>query len=103
MIIYRHVVLLKFTGATTLADVKKVEDAFNSLPSQIPQIKGYEWGINDTAHNPTKNEGFTNCYFLTFNSVEDFETYENSTPHQAFLHLAKPYLDNAIVICYFPE
>ena len=42
--VLRHVVMFKFKDGTTAEQVKKVEDAFRKLPTQIKEIKGFEWG-----------------------------------------------------------
>ena len=44
----RHVVLFKFKEGTTQSDIRKVEEAFKALPEKIPQIKGFEWGTNNS-------------------------------------------------------
>ena len=44
----RHVVLFKFKESATPEDIAKVEKAFSELPSKIPEIKGFEWGINNS-------------------------------------------------------
>src|SRR5690606_28567368 len=44
----RHVVLFKFKPGTSKENIAKVEAAFSALPSKIPQIVGYEWGLNNS-------------------------------------------------------
>jgi len=94
----RHVVLFKFKDGTTPEQVKTIEDAFRTLPSKIPQIVGYEWGTNISPEG--KSEGFTHCFFLTFNSVPDRDAYLPHPDHKAFGKTLRPHLDKVMVIDY---
>ena len=67
--VLRHVVLFKFNEDATEAAVEKLNAAFNALPEVIPEIKAFEWGINDSPED--FHQGFTHCYLLTFDSVKD--------------------------------
>lgn len=95
----RHVVLFKFKDGTSPADVKKVEDAFGKLPSQIREIAAYEWGTNNSPEN--LNQGFTHCFFVTFKSEQDRGVYLPHPAHQAFVEVLKPHLDKVLVIDYW--
>ena len=95
----RHVVLLSFYDVCTPAEVKVVEDGLNALPSKIPTIKGYEWGINSS---PEKvNKGFTHCYFLTFHSEKDRDEYLTDPAHLAFKSVMKPCVSDLLVVDYW--
>jgi Stress responsive A/B Barrel Domain len=95
----RHVVLFKFKDGTSPADVKKVEDAFGKLPSQIREIAAYEWGTNNSPEN--LNQGFTHCFFVSFSSEKDRGVYLPHPAHQAFVEVLKPLLDKVLVIDYW--
>jgi hypothetical protein len=95
----RHVVLFKFKDGTSPADVKKVEDAFGKLPSQIKEIAAYEWGTNNSPEN--LNQGFTHCFFVSFRSEKDRVVYLPHPAHQAFVEVLKPHLDKVLVIDYW--
>ncbi|HEX5667773.1 MAG TPA: Dabb family protein [Chitinophagaceae bacterium] len=95
----RHVVLFKFKDGTSPADVKKVEEAFGKLPSQITEIAGYEWGTNNSPEN--LNQGFTHCFFVSFRSEKDRGVYLPHPAHQAFVDVLKPHLDKVLVIDYW--
>jgi hypothetical protein len=95
----RHVVLFKFKEGTSPADVKKVEDAFSKLPSQIKEIAGYEFGTNNSPEN--LNQGFTHCFFVSFKSEQDRSVYLPHPAHQAFVEVLKPHLDKVLVIDYW--
>ncbi len=95
----RHVVLFKFKETATAADIKSVEDAFSALPAKIPQIKGYEWGLNNSPEN--LNKGLTHCFFLTFDSEEDRAIYLPHPDHKAFGEVLGPHLDDVVVVDYW--
>lgn len=97
----RHVVLFKFKEGTTKAQMKEVEDAFSALPSKIDQIKGYEWGLNNSPEGLDK--GFTHAFFLTFESEEDRAIYLPHPDHKAFGAVLSPYLDDVLVIDYWTK
>jgi hypothetical protein len=97
--VLRHVVLFKFKANTSKKDIEKVEAAFSALPSKIPQIVGYEWGINNSPEGLDK--GFTHCFFLTFRSEEDRAIYLPHPDHKAFGAILTPYLEDATVVDYW--
>jgi hypothetical protein len=95
----RHVVLLNFFDVCTVAEVKTVEDGLNALPAKIPVIKAYEWGINNSPEK--ENKGFTHCYFLTFDSAEDRDSYLADPNHMAFKKIMKPCVSDILTIDYW--
>lgn len=95
----RHVVLFKFKPGTSKEDIAKVEAAFSALPSKIPQIVGYEWGLNNSPEGLDK--GFTHCFFLTFHSEEDRAIYLPHPDHKAFGAVLTPHLEDAVVVDYW--
>ncbi|MDP5140669.1 MAG: Dabb family protein [Spirosomaceae bacterium] len=97
--VLRHVVMFKYKDTTTEADIQSVNDAFAALPSKIEQIKGYEFGTNNSPEGLDK--GFTHCYFLTFHSEEDRAVYLPHPDHKAFGELLGPFLDDVMVIDYW--
>lgn len=97
--VLRHVVLFKFKANTSKEDIEKVEAAFSALPSKIPQILDYEWGINNSPEGLDK--GFTHCFFLTFRSEEDRAIYLPHPDHKAFGTVLTPHLEDATVVDYW--
>ena len=97
--VLRHVVLFKFKEGTSTAAIKKVEDVFSDLPSKIPQIMSYEWGLNNSPEGLEK--GFTHCFFLTFKSEKDRAVYLPHPDHKAFGQTLSPYLDDVLVVDYW--
>ncbi|MFC3811543.1 Dabb family protein [Lacihabitans lacunae] len=97
----RHVVMFKFKDSSTPADIKSVEDAFRALPTKIKQIKGYEWGTNNSPEG--LDQGFTHVFFLTFRSEEDRAIYLPHPDHKAFGALLGPHLDKVMVLDYWAK
>ena len=95
----RHVVLFKFKDDAKPEQVKQVEDAFRKLPSQIKEIKDFEWGTNNSPEN--LNQGLTHCFFLSFESERDRDIYLPHPAHKEFGSLLKPYLDKVVVVDYW--
>lgn len=95
----RHVVLFSFKSTSSVDDVKKVEDAFRALPSKIKEIKGFEWGKNNSPEG--LDQGFTHCFLVSFHSEKDREVYLPHPAHKAFVDVLKPHLDKVLVIDYW--
>lgn len=97
----RHVVVFKFKDSASVENVKKVEDAFRNLQNEIPEIKGFEWGTNNSPEG--LNDGFTHVFFVSFASEEDREVYLPHPKHKEFVEILKPHLEKAFVIDYWAE
>ena len=95
----RHMVLFKFKDESSAADIKKVEDAFRALPSKIKEIKGFEWGKNNSPEN--LNQGFTHAFFVSFASEKGREVYLPHPAHKDFVKILSPYLDKVLVLDYW--
>ena len=91
----------KFKDSSSAADVKKVEEAFAALPGKLPQIKGYEWGKNNSPEN--LNQGLTHCFILTFSSEKDRDEYLVHPDHKAFGKVLGPHLDKVTVVDFWTE
>ena len=98
--VLRHVVMLKFTDSATAAIVQDIENTFKALPSKIPSIKGFEWGINNSPEG--FNEGLTHCFVVSFDDEKGRQAYWDNPATNDFVnnHL-KPYLTKVLVIDYF--
>ncbi|QWX82738.1 Dabb family protein [Cellulophaga sp. HaHaR_3_176] len=97
----RHVVLFKFKDNAPDEKIKEIENAFNELPSKIPQILDYEWGLNNSPEN--LNKGLTHCFFLTFKNEADRAIYLPHPDHKAFGTLLDSYLDDVLVVDYWTK
>ncbi len=94
----RHVVLFKFKDGTSAEEIKKVEDAFRELPKKVPAIRGFEWGTNMSPEG--LSQGFTHCFFLTFNDAKARDEYLPHPSHKEFGKVLRPYLDKVLVVDY---
>lgn len=97
----RHVVLFKFKDSATPAQIKKVEDAFRKLPSKLKEIKGFEWGTNNSPEG--LSQGFTHVFFVSFDSEADRAVYLPHAEHKAFVKVLEPHLDKALVVDYWTK
>jgi hypothetical protein len=95
----RHVVLFKFKDSSSADDVARVEKEFRALSTKISLIKDFEWGKNSSPEN--LNQGLTHCFFVTFSSDKDRDTYLTHPAHQAFVEILKPHLDKVTVMDYW--
>ncbi|WP_425504320.1 Dabb family protein [Rhabdobacter roseus] len=97
----RHVVLFKFKDSASPAQIKEVEDAFRQLPSKIKTIKDLEWGTNNSPEG--LDQGFTHCFFVTFENEEGRATYLPHPDHKAFGKVLGPHLDKVLVVDYWVQ
>lgn len=97
----RHVVLFKFKEDADPAAIKKVEEAFAALPGKIPQIRDFEWGMNNSPEG--LNKGLTHCFLLTFDSEEDRAVYLPHPDHKAFGALLGDILEDVTVVDYWTD
>ncbi|QRR02846.1 Dabb family protein [Dyadobacter sandarakinus] len=97
----RHVVLFKFKDSATPAQVKEVEEAFKALPKKIKEIKGLEWGTNNSPEG--LSQGFTHVFFVTFENEAGREVYLPHPDHKAFGKVLGPYLDKVLVVDYWTQ
>jgi len=95
----KHAVFFKFKDDADPAGVKAVEEAFAALPSKIDAIKAFEWGTNVSGEN--KDEGYTHCFMLTFDSEEGRAEYLPHPDHKAFGKVLGPVLDKVRVLDFW--
>jgi hypothetical protein len=99
--VLRHVVLFGFKESSTPEEVQDVIDAFKALPSQISEIKGFEWGTNSSPEG--LNQGLTHAFTLTFHSDADRDAYLPHPAHKAFGGVVTPHLDKVTVVDYWTK
>ena len=95
----RHVVLFKFKVSSTRQDIKEIEDAFRALPGKIDAIYDFEWGTDVSVEN--RQQGFTHCFFVTFQTEDDRAIYLPHPAHKEFGTILGPHLDKVLVIDYW--
>jgi Stress responsive A/B Barrel Domain len=92
----RHVVLFAFKPTATRTDIAKIEAAFAALPRQIREVRGFEWGTNVSPENLAN--GFTHCFVVTFADAAGRDAYLPHPAHKAFVAMAGPSIDKALVV-----
>lgn len=97
----KHAVFFRFKEDASREGIQTVEEAFAALPSKINEIKGFEWGTNNSPE--TKSDGFTHCFMVTFDSEEGRKTYLDHPDHLAFVEVLKPFLDAPRVLDFWGE
>lgn len=97
--VLRHVVLFAFKEGTSEAEIRQLEKAFSSLPDKIDVIHDFEWGTDVSVEG--KAQGFSHCFFLTFLSEQDRDTYLPHPAHQEFGQLLRPHVESVLVIDYW--
>ena len=97
--VLRHVVLFSFKEGTPDARIAEIVKAFEALPSKIPQILHFEWGLNNSPEG--LNKGFTHCFTLTFATEEDRAIYLPHRDHKAFGEVLRPHLADVLVVDYW--
>ena len=92
----QHIVLFKFKPETTPEKVAEIIAAFEALPSKIKEIKGFQWGTNNSPEKLDK--GLTHAFILTFDSEKDHDTYLPHPAHKAFGGVVGPWLADVTVV-----
>ena len=98
----RHVVLFKFKEESSDEAIEELNQSFQALATAIPEIKDFEWGLNDSPED--FHQGFTHCYLVTFVSEKDRDSVYTPHPeHQAFVKSLQPHLEKVFVVDYWTE
>ncbi|GAB4014949.1 Dabb family protein [Spirosoma koreense] len=94
--VVQHIVLFKFKPETTPEKLKEILAAFEALPSKIKQIKGFQWGTNNSPENHA--HGLTHAFILTFDSEKDRDAYLPHPAHKEFGTIVGPWLADLTVV-----
>ena len=97
--VLRHAVFFRFKDEASEADVKSVTDAFAALPSKIPAIIDFQWGVNNSPEE--LDDGFTHCFLLTFANAKDRDDYIPHPAHGEFGDVLRPHSEDVFVIDYW--
>ncbi len=99
----RHIVVFKFKNGTPDDKIQQVTEAFRALQQQIPGIRSFEDGVNNSPEG--KNLGFTHVFTLTFENVQARDAYLPHPQHQEFGALLQrlDILADVFVVDYVPE
>jgi len=97
--VLRHAVFFSFKEESSEEDVQGVVDAFRELPSKIPEIIDFQWGVNNSPED--LDDGFTHCFLLTFKDADGRAVYLPHEAHKAFGDVLRPHMDDVFVIDYW--
>lgn len=92
----QHIVLFKFKPETSPEKLKEILAAFEALPSKIKEIKGFQWGTNNSPENHA--HGLTHAFILTFDSEKDRDAYLPHPAHKEFGKIVGPWLADLTVV-----
>ena len=81
--------------------VNEINEAFANLQNEIPEIKGFEWGINNSPEG--LDQDFTHVYQVTFHTEKGREIYLPHPAHKAFVELIGPSIEKVFVVDYWTE
>ena len=81
----KHIVFIRLKAADDekLKNLNQIKEALDNLPSQIPEIKSFETGINISDSSSASDFALIG----EFNSKEDIETYKSHPEHLKVLDL----------------
>lgn len=96
--VLRHAVFFKFKDDSSQEDVQRVVEAFRALPGKIKEIRGFQLGENIS---PQRADGYTHCFFLTFDDEAGREVYLPHPDHKEFGSVLRPHLDKVFVVDYW--
>ena len=94
-------VMFKFKETSTEADVARIVKAFGALPERIKEIKGFEWGTDNSPEG--LQQGLTHCFFVTFASEADRDAYLPHPAHKEFVDLVGPHVEKVTVVDYWAK
>ena len=94
--VVQHIVLFKFKPETTPEKLKEILAAFEGLPSKIKEIKGFQWGTNNSPEDHA--HGLTHAFILTFDSEKDRDAYLPHPAHKEFGKVVGAWIDQITVV-----
>jgi quinol monooxygenase YgiN len=97
--VLRHAVFFKFREGTSDEEIAKVAKAFAALKDKVDSIKDYQAGKNISKLG--FDDGFKNCYLLTFDDEAGRAKYLPHPDHKAFGAGLGPNLEKVFVIDYW--
>ncbi len=94
----RHLLLVKFTLATSEQDLIQLEQAFYQLKADIAGIESVEFGLNTSPEGLDK--GFTHAILMTFIDTKARDAYLPHAKHEAFKTMFVPMIEDILVFDY---
>lgn len=94
----RHVVCFKFKPSASEAEINALIQAFEGLKNDIPQIKEFEWGLNNSPEG--YDRGMTHIFQLTFEDAKARDEYLPHPAHKAFGDTHGRIIEDLVVVDY---
>ncbi|MCD4793295.1 MAG: Dabb family protein [Bacteroidales bacterium] len=94
----KHIVFIRLKAADDekLKNLNQIKEALDNLPSQIPEIKSFETGINISDSSSASDFALIG----EFNSKEDLETYKSHPEHLKVLDIISSLKGRTAVVDY---
>lgn len=97
----KHIVIFKLKefaeGNNKLENARLIKQRLEELPTIIPQIFGYEIGLN-SLKDP---RAYDMVLIASFRSMDDFLIYQNNPAHKKALEFIMKRAEDAKVVDYF--
>lgn len=97
----RHIVLLHLKEAVSAEQQKELQKAADKLRADVETVQTLELGKNLDSN--TRNDGYTECLFVTFRDEAGLKTYATHPGHEAFKKVLGPMVDKVLVFDYAAE
>lgn len=94
----RHVVSFKFTEEATDSQISSLIQDFEGLQNDIPQIKSFEWGLNNSPEG--LDQGMSHIFLLTFEDEKGRDEYLPHPAHEAFGEKHGSIIEDVFVVDY---
>ena len=94
-------VSFKFKPSASQEQVNALIQAFEGLQKDIPQIKAFEWGLNNSPEGFDK--GMTHIFQLTFENAKARDEYLPHPAHKAFGDTHGGIIEDLVVVDYIIE
>lgn len=92
----RHVVLFTFRPDLDADKISEAVGKFSALAREIDVVRQFEWGENVSPEG--LGQGYTHCFFLSFDDAAARDEYLNHPAHQIFVAYVQPLLAQALVV-----
>lgn len=97
---YKHVILAKMKEGVTQELLEQKLKLFAILPSIIPGMKSFHWGVDESTR--IKHKGYTYVFEAAFDSMDGIESYYEHPGHLAFANQVSTVVEDYIVVNYKP-
>lgn len=94
----KHIVIFKFKQASSQEAIEEIVASFLNLKNENTGILEIDWGENVSPEN--HHQGFTHCFTLTFQSLNELNKYQLHPKHLDFQEVLIPHMEKVFVVDY---